>query len=63
MFGCLFFFFFFLSFFSPPHCLVSSVLSAIETVLGFRFRNRDDQTVMGFGVGAGKCRKVTREKN
>ena len=45
------------------HCLVSSVLSRVETVSGFWFGNQDYQAVVDFGVGAGRCHKVTREKN
>lgn len=34
----------------------------LERFSGFRFRNQNNQSVMGFGVGAGKCHKVVREE-
>lgn len=34
----------------------------LERVSVFWFRNQNNRTVMGFGVGAGKCHRVTRKE-
>lgn len=43
--------------------IVLFLLSGIEMVPAFWLRNQDNRTVVGFGVGAGKCHKVMRGKN